>query len=98
MTIGWQALCRDTEDPSAAGTFWAVALGWRITHDEPGEVTFSACFIAYTLNNPQKLVIAERRFRPEQGRLRRPRWGQRCDGIVLGAAAEERPGPGMGPP
>ena len=38
MTLRWQALCVDVEDPSEAATFWAAALGWRRTHDEPDEV------------------------------------------------------------
>ena len=38
MTVRWQALCVDVEDPSAAATFWAAALGWRRTHDDPVEV------------------------------------------------------------
>jgi len=38
MTLRWQALCVDVEDPSAAATFWAEALGWRRTYDEPHEV------------------------------------------------------------
>jgi predicted enzyme related to lactoylglutathione lyase len=38
MTLRWQALCVDVEDPSEAATFWAAALGWRRTHDDPDEV------------------------------------------------------------
>jgi predicted enzyme related to lactoylglutathione lyase len=36
--IGWQAVCVDARDPSAAATFWEAALGWRRTHDDGVEV------------------------------------------------------------
>jgi catechol 2,3-dioxygenase-like lactoylglutathione lyase family enzyme len=31
-------LCIDTSDPDRIARFWADALGWRRTHDEPDEV------------------------------------------------------------
>ena len=38
MSLGWQCLCVDAEDPALLGRWWAELLGWRITHDEPDEV------------------------------------------------------------
>jgi hypothetical protein len=38
MTLRWQAICIDCEDPATLGRWWAELLGWRVTHDEDGEV------------------------------------------------------------
>jgi catechol 2,3-dioxygenase-like lactoylglutathione lyase family enzyme len=37
MTIRVQCLCFDTADPARIARFWAAALGWRITYQEPQE-------------------------------------------------------------
>ncbi len=38
MGIRVQCLTVDSTDPDVLGTFWAAALGWRRTHEEPDEV------------------------------------------------------------
>jgi hypothetical protein len=38
MTIRIQCVCIDSHDPDLLATFWAGALGWRRTHDEPDEI------------------------------------------------------------
>ena len=38
MALRWQCVCVDATDPDLLGTFWAQALGWRRTHEEPDEV------------------------------------------------------------
>ena len=38
MTIRWQCVCVDANDPDRLASFWAEALGWRRTHEEPDEV------------------------------------------------------------
>ncbi|MGZ6792401.1 MAG: VOC family protein [Mycobacteriales bacterium] len=38
MALRWQALCIDSCTPSETALFWERALGWRRTHEEPGEV------------------------------------------------------------
>lgn len=38
MSLGWQCVCVDAEDPARLGRWWAELLGWRITHDSPDEV------------------------------------------------------------
>ena len=38
MSLRIQCLTIDADDPDALATFWAEALGWRRTHDEPDEV------------------------------------------------------------
>jgi Glyoxalase-like domain len=38
MDIRIQCLCIDSPDPSKVASFWAEALGWRRTFDEPDEV------------------------------------------------------------
>jgi hypothetical protein len=38
MTIRVQALAVDANDPAAQAHWWADALGWRITSEEPDEV------------------------------------------------------------
>jgi|HubBroStandDraft_3_1064219.scaffolds.fasta_scaffold107768_2 predicted enzyme related to lactoylglutathione lyase len=37
MSLRIQCVCVDTADPSRIARFWAAALDWRITHEEPGE-------------------------------------------------------------
>jgi hypothetical protein len=38
MNLRIQCLCVDTTDPARLAGFWESALGWRRTHEEPGEV------------------------------------------------------------
>ncbi len=38
MTIRWQCVCVDANDPDRLASFWAEALGWRRTHEEPDQV------------------------------------------------------------
>jgi catechol 2,3-dioxygenase-like lactoylglutathione lyase family enzyme len=38
MDIRIQCLCIDTADPATIASFWADALGWRRTFDEPDQV------------------------------------------------------------
>jgi Glyoxalase-like domain len=38
MDIRIQCLCVDSPDPAKIASFWAAALGWRRTFDEPDEV------------------------------------------------------------
>src|SRR3954468_4365798 len=38
MSIRWQAVCVDSQDPSALASFWEAAIGWRRTYDEPDEI------------------------------------------------------------
>jgi Glyoxalase-like domain len=38
MDIRIQCLCIDSPDPSKVASFWAEALGWRRTFDEPDQV------------------------------------------------------------
>lgn len=38
MSLGMQCVCVDTRDPDRLARFWAEALGWRRTHEEPDEV------------------------------------------------------------
>ncbi len=38
MTIRVQALAVDANDPATQARWWAEALGWRITFEEPDEV------------------------------------------------------------
>src|SRR3954453_23306101 len=38
MSIRWQAVCVDSQDPATIATFWENALGWRRTYDDPDEV------------------------------------------------------------
>jgi hypothetical protein len=37
VTINIQCVCIDARDPGAQARWWAEALGWRITHEEPDE-------------------------------------------------------------
>jgi hypothetical protein len=38
MSIRIQCLCIDAHDPGKIAAFWADALGWRRTFDEPDQV------------------------------------------------------------
>jgi hypothetical protein len=38
MTVRLQAICVDCNHPSELAQFWQRLLGWRRTHEEPGEV------------------------------------------------------------
>ncbi len=38
MDIRIQCLCVDSPDPGKIASFWAAALGWRRTFDEPDQV------------------------------------------------------------
>jgi predicted enzyme related to lactoylglutathione lyase len=38
MNLRIQCLCVDTTDPARLAGFWESALGWRRTHEDPGEV------------------------------------------------------------
>jgi hypothetical protein len=38
MNLRIQCLCVDTTDPARPAGFWESALGWRRTHEDPGEV------------------------------------------------------------
>ena len=38
MDIRIQCLCIDSADPAQSASFWAAALGWRRTFDEPDQV------------------------------------------------------------
>jgi hypothetical protein len=38
MTLSWQCIIVDSEDPRTIGAWWAELLGWRITHDTEKEV------------------------------------------------------------
>ena len=38
MTIRIQSISFDAHDPAAQGRWWAEALGWRLTYEEPDEV------------------------------------------------------------
>lgn len=38
MGLRVQCLTVDSADPDVLATFWAAALGWRRTHEEPDEV------------------------------------------------------------
>jgi predicted enzyme related to lactoylglutathione lyase len=38
MAIRWQSVCIDAHDPDVLARFWAAALGWRRTFDEPDEI------------------------------------------------------------
>ncbi|GMA18225.1 VOC family protein [Arsenicicoccus piscis] len=38
MAIRWYSLVIDSADPHALATWWAKALGWTMTTDEPDEV------------------------------------------------------------
>jgi hypothetical protein len=57
MTIGIQCLCVDALDPTAQGRWWAEALGWRITHDEPDE-----CVLEPPEGSPQDGVAPDLLF------------------------------------
>jgi hypothetical protein len=38
MSLRWQCICVDANDPEPLARWWAELLGWRITHTEPDEV------------------------------------------------------------
>jgi hypothetical protein len=38
MSLQIQCLCIDATDPASLASFWQAALGWRRTHERPGEV------------------------------------------------------------
>ena len=38
MSLRWQNICIDCDDPITLGRWWAELLGWRITDQEPDEV------------------------------------------------------------
>ncbi len=38
MSLRWQNICVDCNDPATLGRWWAELLGWRITYEEPDEV------------------------------------------------------------
>jgi hypothetical protein len=38
MTLRIQCLCIDSADPAQLASFWQVALGWRRTHEEDGQI------------------------------------------------------------
>ena len=38
MSLRFSNICIDCADPALLGRWWAEALGWRITHEEPDEV------------------------------------------------------------
>jgi len=38
MAIRWQCVCVEAHDPDRLALFWAAALGWRRTYEEPDEV------------------------------------------------------------
>jgi len=38
MTLRWQCICVDSQDPRRAAAFWQEALGWRRTLDDDDEV------------------------------------------------------------
>jgi len=32
VTLSWQCICIDADDPRAIATWWAEFIGWRLTH------------------------------------------------------------------
>jgi catechol 2,3-dioxygenase-like lactoylglutathione lyase family enzyme len=38
MPSRWQQIVVDAEDPARLARWWAEALGYRIVHEEPGEI------------------------------------------------------------
>lgn len=42
MSLRIQCLTVDSHDPRALARFWADALGWRVTYEEPDEVAVEA--------------------------------------------------------
>jgi len=38
VTVRFQCVCVDAADPQMLSRFWAEALGWRVTCEEPDEV------------------------------------------------------------
>jgi hypothetical protein len=38
MSIRWQCVCVDANDPATLARWWAELLGWRITYEEDDEV------------------------------------------------------------
>jgi predicted enzyme related to lactoylglutathione lyase len=38
MTVRWEQIVVDAEDPARLARWWAEALGYVIVHEEPGEV------------------------------------------------------------
>ncbi|HVQ88501.1 MAG TPA: VOC family protein [Actinomycetes bacterium] len=38
MTVRFQTVCVDCQDPKLLATFWAATLGWRITYEDSDEV------------------------------------------------------------
>jgi catechol 2,3-dioxygenase-like lactoylglutathione lyase family enzyme len=38
VTLRWQCLCIDSNDPRRTAAFWEAALGWRRTHESDQEV------------------------------------------------------------
>jgi catechol 2,3-dioxygenase-like lactoylglutathione lyase family enzyme len=38
MGLRMQCVCIDSADPDRLAAFWAAALGWRRTHEEPDQV------------------------------------------------------------
>ncbi len=37
MSLEWEQVIVDAEDPEALGRWWAEALGWVVVGDDPGE-------------------------------------------------------------
>ena len=43
MTLRWQCVVIDTDDPGrAVAAFWEAALGWRRTHEDADEIVLGA--------------------------------------------------------
>lgn len=38
MTLRWQCVCIDADDPGPVADFWQTALGWRRTYHEDDEI------------------------------------------------------------
>lgn len=38
MTLRWQCVCIDADDPAPVAAFWEAALGWRRTYEEDDEI------------------------------------------------------------
>lgn len=38
MSLNWQCICVDSEDPGRDAMFWQETLGWRRTYEEADEV------------------------------------------------------------
>ena len=69
MSLRWQSVCIDTPDPAGLARWWAELLGWRITFEDPDEVSLEPPVGAPSAGVPDLLFLRVDDPKPTKNRL-----------------------------